>query len=75
MKQIDKDTISLEWETEDIKQRLQERGEENKLTTDDCRFVLSLMLDKHDATIGINWDVMDEYIDRVIKQKKEERKN
>ena len=27
MKQIDKDTISLEWETEDIKQRLQESEE------------------------------------------------
>ena len=48
MKQIDKDTISLEW------------------TTDECRFVLSMMLDKHDATIGVSWDVMDVYIDNEI---------
>ena len=51
MKQINKDTISLEW------------------TTDDCRYVLKLMLDKHDETIGVSWDVMDVYIDKVIEDK------
>ena len=38
-------------------------------TTDDCRYVLKLMLDKHDETIGVNWDVMDVYIDKVIEDK------
>ena len=66
MKQIDKDTISLEWTTDDVKMQLKNRGQENALTTDECRLVLSMMLDKHDATIGVSWDVMDVYIDNEI---------
>ena len=66
MKQIDKDTISLEWTTDDVKMQLKNRGQENALTTDKCRLVLSMMLDKHDATIGVSWDVMDVYIDNEI---------
>ena len=38
-------------------------------TTDDCRYVLKLMLDKHDETFGVNWDVMNVYIDKVIEDK------
>ena len=66
MKQIDKDTISLEWTTDDVKMQLKNRGQENALTTDECRYVLNMMLDKHDATIGVSWDVMDVYIDNEI---------
>jgi hypothetical protein len=66
MKQIDKDTISLEWTTDDVKEQLKSKGQENALTTDECRFVLSMMLDKHDATVGVNWDVMDVYINNEI---------
>lgn len=69
MKQIDDDTISLEWTTDDVKEQLKARGLENKLTTDECRYVLNLMLDKHDADIGVNWNVMDIYIDGVIELK------
>ncbi len=69
MKQIDKDTISLEWTTDDVKEQLKSRGLESKLTTDDCRYILKLMLDKHDETIGVSWDVMDVYINRVIELK------
>ena len=69
MRVIDEDTISLEWNTDDVKEQLKSRGLENKLTTDDCRYVLKLMLDKHDETIGVNWDVMDVYINRVIELK------
>ena len=69
MKQIDDDTISLEWTTDDVKMQLKNRGQENALTTDECRYVLNMMLDKHDATIGISWDVMDVYIDRVFELK------
>ena len=66
MKQIDDDTISLEWTTDDVKEQARARGLENKLTTDECRCVLNMMLDKHDATIGVSWDVMDVYIDNEI---------
>ena len=73
MKQIDDDTISLEWTTDDVKEQARARGLDNKLTTDDCRYVLKLMLDKHDATICVSWDVMDVYIDRVIELKESEQ--
>ena len=66
---IDDDTISLEWTTDDVKEQARARGLENKLTTDECRYVLNMMLDKHDATIGVSWDVMDVYIDRVFELK------
>ncbi|MGB1097191.1 MAG: hypothetical protein ACPG2Y_01185 [Acholeplasmataceae bacterium] len=69
MKQIDENTISLEWVTDDIKQRLQERGEENKLTDDDCRNVLYRLLHRHDCTIGVNWDVIDAQIDYELSLK------
>ena len=69
MKVVDEDTISLEWTTDDVKMQLKNRKQENKLTDDDCRYVLNLMLDKHDATIGVSWDVMDVYIDKVIEDK------
>ena len=69
MKKIDDDTISLEWTTDDVKMQLKNRKQESKLTTDECRYVLKLMLDKHDATIGVSWDVMDVYIDKVIEDK------
>ena len=73
MKQIDDDTISLEWTTDDVKEQARARGLDNKLTTDDCRYVLNLMLDKHDADIGVNWNVMDIYIDGVIELKESEQ--
>ena len=73
MKQIDDDTISLEWTTDYVKMQLKNRKQESKLTTDECRYVLKLMLDKHDATIGVSWDVMDVYIDRVIELKESEQ--
>ena len=73
MKQIDDDTISLEWTTDDVKEQARARGLENKLTTDECRYVLNLMLDKHDADIGVNWNVMDIYIDGVIELKESEQ--
>jgi len=73
MRQIDDDTISLVWTTDDVKLQLKNRGQENALNTDDCRFVLSLMLDKHDANDGVSWDVMDAYIDRVIEEKDSEQ--
>ena len=66
MRQVDDDTISLEWTTDDVKEQLRARGLDNKLTTDECRIVLNLMLDKHDADIGVNWNVMDVHIDRVF---------
>ena len=69
MRQIDDDTISLEWTTDDVKLQLKNRGQENSLTNDECRDVLYRLLHKHDATIGVSWDVMDVYIDYELSRK------
>ena len=75
MRQIDDDTISIEWTTDDIKERLQERFDEDKLTTDECRSILKMMLDKHDSLIGINMDVMDVLINRAIEERYSDANN
>tara|TARA_B100000900_G_scaffold404996_1_gene414024 strand:+ start:1199 stop:1438 length:240 start_codon:yes stop_codon:yes gene_type:complete len=69
MQQVDDDTISLEWTTDDVKLQLKNRGQENSLTDDECRNVLYRLLHKHDATIGVNWDVIDACIDYELSGK------
>ena len=70
MKWVDKDTISLEWCVADVKQQLKDRGKKEKLTLKQCRNVLSRCLHKHDASIGISWDIIDYHIDDVIADQK-----
>ena len=45
--------IQITWHREDI------QGRRPDLTEDQCRAVLSKLKRQHDATIGINWDVID----------------
>ena len=72
MKVIDKDTISLEWTTDDVKMQLKNRKQENKLTDDECRDILYRLLHKHDATIGVSWDVIDAHIEHYLSSKEEQ---
>lgn len=51
------------WQVEDVLCQAENRGV--KLTKNEVHAVLSLMESEHDATIGINWDVIDCWIDRV----------
>jgi hypothetical protein len=53
MEQKDEDTIALHWSTEDVMQQC------NWLTKDQARDVLHICLHKHDACIGLNWDVIE----------------
>jgi len=46
-----KDTIHIEWHIDDVKKMA-------KLTDDQARKVLFTLKDNHDASIGINWDVI-----------------
>ena len=71
MRYIDDDTISLEWTTEDVRMQLENRYEIGALNNDECRKVLGMLLDKHDANIGVSWDVMDVYIDHFLREKRE----
>lgn len=53
---LHRDEIAVKWRIDDIKSR------DNSLTDDECRNVLVSLKSDHDATIGINWDVIDETI-------------
>ena len=72
MKVVDEDTISLECTTDDVKMQLKNRKQENKLTDDECRDILYRLLHKHDATIGVSWDVIDAHIEHYLSSKEEQ---
>lgn len=55
------DIIKITWHIDDIKQQ------DPSLTDDQCRDILQLIVKKHDANIGINWD----FIDAIIEYYKE----
>lgn len=50
------DEISITWNIEDVHQAAEMIDIE--LSDDDCRHVLQLVLDTHDANYGITWDVI-----------------
>ena len=47
------------WQVEDV------RGQRPDLTDDQCRDVLRVIDRRHDANIGINWDVIDVVADML----------
>ena len=59
------DTIEISWHIDDVK------GQDESLTDQEAREILQMLKDQHDATLGINWDVIDCVID-MYKQDKEE---
>jgi hypothetical protein len=50
---LDADTISSNWCVEDVQEIASD------LTVEQCREVLNLAERKHDANIGINWEVLE----------------
>lgn len=50
------DEINISWHFTDVQEQ------DDTLTNDEARQILQLMKHNHDATIGINWDVIDEWI-------------
>lgn len=51
--------ISIKWGIEDVKDVAED------LTDNECREVLRLAKVNHDATVGINWDVLEVWADEV----------
>lgn len=51
------DAIAIYWHIDDVK------AVDNSLTDEQARIVLERLKNKHDATIGINWDTIDVVID------------
>lgn len=55
-----KDTINIEWHVDDVMSR------DVSLTILDARIILESLKDNHDASIGINWDVIDGEIESYL---------
>mgnify|MGYP007077424097 FL=1 len=54
------ESITITWHVDDILMRAKENGLD--LSKDKAIEILHDLKDNHDSTIGINWDVIDEYI-------------
>jgi hypothetical protein len=54
------DTFYKTWHTDDV------LSLNPKLSRDFARLVLQMAMDNHDATIGINWEVIESYISQVL---------
>jgi hypothetical protein len=57
------DTFYKIWHTDDV------LSLDPSLDRDSARLVLTMAVEQHDANIGINWDVLNEYINQVRKMK------
>ena len=55
----DKDAICITWHIDDVKSR------DVNMTKKQCRAVLDRASEDYDATIGINWDVLDFHISEI----------
>jgi hypothetical protein len=56
--------IKIEWTSEDVIYRAKDDGIE--LTHDQVSDVLDMMVDDHDANVGINWDFISRCINEVV---------
>ena len=54
------DTFAKIWHVDDV------LSINSTLSRERARLVLTMAMDNHDANIGINWEVLTEYIDRVL---------
>ena len=63
---FDDDEIAISWHIDDVKSIAED------LTDEQCRRVLQLAKDNHDATIGINWDTLEYWADYVRENEPEE---
>jgi len=70
---FDPDWVTEWWHIDDIIEQSNnwDADEPNELTNDEAREVLRLMSKYHDCEIGINWDVIDNWVDHVVGQRKE----
>ncbi len=59
LEDLGKDEMSVTWCVDDVKSIAED------LTDEECREVLRLAKEEHDATIGINWDVLEHWASEV----------
>jgi hypothetical protein len=61
--------ISIVWGADDVIATADNMDMDIKLSDAEISDVLSLMKSEHDATIGINWDVIEYHIRTVIDER------
>jgi hypothetical protein len=66
---FDPDWVAEWWHSDDIIEQAENNGEQ--LTYEEAQEVLRLMSKYHDCEIGINWDVIDNWVDHIVGQRKE----
>lgn len=66
---FDPDWMASWWHTDDVIYQAKDNGEE--LTEQEARDVLAMVNRKHDCNIGINWNVIDYWIDEIVKEREE----
>lgn len=54
---VDRDWLVIRWHVDDVLQEAENNGYLN-LTREDARDILEAIEASHDATIGVNWDVI-----------------
>ena len=64
------DTIAIIWSAEDvIYQAANMREDPIILTEEEIQSVLESLTNKHDATIGVNWDTIEYNIDNILQER------
>lgn len=66
------DQVAIVWSIDDVKGLDEDREDENEapLTDDEAKRVLSLLKSEHDASIGVNWETIQEWINYVKGERK-----
>jgi len=72
-KSIDKDGyIHIKWHIDDVKAAAERMGiASGHMTDEDAREILEIVKHRHDASVGINWDVIEVHIDNHMFLKEE----
>jgi hypothetical protein len=64
---FDPDWITEHWHIDDVIEQAENNGEQ--LTIEEARWVLQMVDKNHDCEVGINWGVIDSWVDRVVEQR------
>ena len=70
---IDKDGyIHIKWHIDDVKATAERMGiTSGHVTDEDAREILEIVKHRHDASVGINWDVIEVHIDNYYIQRED----
>lgn len=67
---FDPNWVSEWWHIDDVACQAESMGE--TLTEEECQEVLRRMMRKHDCNIGINWEVIEWWIEQIVSEREKE---